>query len=483
MIVKNVEEQDKKSTIEVEVDATTFEAAVNKAYLNNRNSISIPGFRKGKAPRSVIEGMYGKEVFYQDAIDDVGGEAFRFAISDSGIRYVGTPQLVDVNVNDDSTVTYKFSVELYPVATLGQYREIELEKPEAEVTEEQLNEQLKNVQKRQARMISVERPAEMGDTANIDFDGYLNGEPFEGGKAEGYSLELGSNSFVPGFEEQICGMKVDEEKDLNITFPDDYVEDLAGKDVVFKVKLNSLTTPEYPELDDDFAKDVSEFDTIAEYKEDLKKNMLESMQKEIDSTYRSNLLKIASDNMSVEIPEVMVTEKADELIRNQAASYGVRSPELTTEQIASMMGIDESTMANVIRPAADFQVHVDVLLETIAKTENIEIADEDADEYINSICEEYGGKPEDLLNAFGKEFILNEYRKEKAADLVEASAKNVAGKKFEDYVKEESASEEKVEDKPAKKPRKSTAKKTKTEKNNDEAAPTEESISAEESAE
>ena len=215
MIVKNVEEKDKKATIEVEVDAESFEAAVNKAYLANRGSISIPGFRKGKAPRSVIEGMYGKEVFYQDALDDLGNDAFRFGITESKTRYVGTPQLVDVNVNDDATATYKFTVELYPVAELGQYKEIELEKPEAEVTDEQLDEQLTNVQKRNARMVSVDRAAEMGDTANIDFDGYLDGEPFEGGKAEGYSLELGSNSFVPGFEEQVCGMKAGEEKDLD----------------------------------------------------------------------------------------------------------------------------------------------------------------------------------------------------------------------------------------------------------------------------
>ena len=459
MIVKKVEEKDKKATIEVEVDAETFEAAVEKAYKANRGSISIPGFRKGKAPRSVIEGMYGKEVFYQDAIDDLGNDAFRFGVEDSKTRYVGTPQMIDVNIGEEGTVTYTFSMELYPVAKLGQYKDIELEKPEVEVTDEQLDEQLKNVQKRNARMVSVEREAQMGDTANIDFDGYLDGEQFEGGKAEGYSLELGSNSFVPGFEEQVCGMKIGEEKDLDITFPEDYVEDLAGKAVVFKVKLNSLTTPEYPELDDEFAKDVSEFDTIDEYKADLKKNMAESAQKEMDSTYRSNLLKIASDNMEVEIPEVMITEKADELIRNQAASYGVRSPEITTEQLASMMGIDENTMETVIKPAAEFQVRVDVLLETIAKEENIEISDEEADEYIKSVTEEYGGKPEDLINIFGRDFILNEYRKEKAADLVEAAAKNVKGKTISDYVKEEEAKEEAVEEKPKKKTTRKTTKK------------------------
>ena len=459
MIVKNVEEKDKKATIEVEVDAESFEAAVNKAYLANRGSISIPGFRKGKAPRSVIEGMYGKEVFYQDALDDLGNDAFRFGITESKTRYVGTPQLVDVNVNDDATATYKFTVELYPVAELGQYKEIELEKPEAEVTDEQLEEQLTNVQKRNARMVSVDRAAEMGDTANIDFDGYLDGEPFEGGKAEGYSLELGSNSFGPGFEEQVCGMKAGEEKDLDITFPEDYVEDLAGKAVVFKVKLNSLTAPEYPELDDEFAKDVSEFDTLDEYKADLKKTMLESLQKEIDSTYRSNLLKIASDNMTVEIPEVMVKDKAEDMIRNQAANYGVRGADITTEQLASMMGIDADTMENVIKPAADFQCRVDVLLETVAKQENIEVSDEEAEKYIKDICDGYGGTPEDLLSAFSRDFIINEYKKEKAADMIEESAKNVKGKKFEDYVKEE-APAEKAEEKAEEKPKKKTTRRS-----------------------
>ena len=235
--------------------------------------------------------------------------------------------------------------------------------------------------------------------------------------------------------------------------------ELAGKAVVFKVKLNSLTAPEYPELDDEFAKDVSEFDTLDEYKADLKKTMLESLQKEIDSTYRSNLLKIASDNMTVEIPEVMVKDKAEDMIRNQAANYGVRGADITTEQLASMMGIDADTMENVIKPAADFQCRVDVLLETVAKQENIEVSDEEAEKYIKDICDGYGGTPEDLLSAFSRDFIINEYKKEKAADMIEESAKNVKGKKFEDYVKEE-APAEKAEEKAEEKPKKKTTRRS-----------------------
>ena len=255
MIVKNVEKKENNTAaFQVETDKAEFEAAVNRAYLKSKKDIYIPGFRKGKAPRAVVEGMYGAEVFYQDAIDDMAPGAFEFGLNESGLKIVGAPSVAGLDVTEERTAVYTFEVTLYPEVTLGQYKGLEAEKNAVEVTDEQVNEEIDAVRRRNSRKVSIDdRAAQMGDTANIDFDGYLDGERFDGGKAEGYDLELGSNSFVPGFEEQIVGMNIGEEKDLDITFPENYVENLAGKAVVFKVKLNSLTYPELPELDDEFA--------------------------------------------------------------------------------------------------------------------------------------------------------------------------------------------------------------------------------------
>ena len=218
MILKNVENKENKTaTFQVESDAAEFESAVNGAYLKNKASINIPGFRKGKAPRAVVEGMYGAEVFYQDAMDELAPKAFEFGLDESKLRMVGTPSIVDVNVTDDRTASYTFEVTLYPEVTLGQYKGLEAERKDESVSDEDVDNELNSVRKRNARMIDIDdRAAEMGDTVDIDFDGYLDGERFDGGKAEGYSLELGSNSFVPGFEDQIVGMKIGEEKDINI---------------------------------------------------------------------------------------------------------------------------------------------------------------------------------------------------------------------------------------------------------------------------
>jgi len=450
MIVKNVDKSESnKAKFQVEVDSAAFEQAVNKTYQKKKGEIYIAGFRKGKAPRAVIEGMYGANVFYQDAIDDLGSEAFGFGVQDAGLNCVGSPALSDVNLSDDKVLTFTFSVELYPEVTLGQYKELELEKGKPEVTEEQLQAALDDVKKRNARMMSVEREAQMGDTANIDFDGYLNGERFDGGKAEGYSLELGSNSFVPGFEEQIVGMTVGQEKELNVTFPENYVENLAGKDVVFKVKLNGLTVAEYPELDDEFAKDVSEFDTIDEYKADMSRKMLEAAEKESGDRYRSDLMKLAADNMTVDVPEVMIEDKVTEFIRNYAANLGVKTNDIPREKLVEMLGIDDAAMSQSIRPAAEQQVKVDLLLEAVVKAENMEISDEDADAYIAKIAADYNAKPEDLLRYFGRDFLLEEYKKEKAADLIADTAKDVKGKKLPETKAAADGGEEQSAGKPA----------------------------------
>ena len=423
MIVKNVEKKENNTAVfQVESDAAEFEAAVNGAYLKNKASIYIPGFRKGKAPRAVVEGMYGKDVFYQDAMDELAPQAFEQGVKEAELRFVGAPSITDVNVTDERTVVYSFTVTLYPEVTLGQYKGIEATRETVTVSDEDVNAEVESVRKRNARKVSVEREAQMGDTANIDFDGFLNGERFDGGKAEGYDLELGSNSFVPGFEEQIVGMQIGEEKDLDITFPEEYVEDLAGKAVVFKVKLNSLTVSELPELDDEFAKDVSEFDTLDEYKADIRANLEKRRQNEAEEKVRSEIMHKAAENMTVEIPEVMVQEKVEEILRNYAANFGLNSRDMEYAQLLQMMGLDENTINVSIRPGAQVQVKNDLLIEAVIKAENIEATDEEVEEYLNKVAESIQAQPEEVKNYFGLEFLAGERKKEKATNLIIDSA-------------------------------------------------------------
>ena len=423
MIVKNVEKKENNTAVfQVESDAAEFEAAVNGVYLKNKASIYIPGFRKGKAPRAVVEGMYGKDVFYQDAMDELAPQAFEQGVKEAELRFVGAPSITDVNVTDERTAAYTFTVTLYPEVTLGQYKGIEATRETVNVTDEDVNAEVESARKRNARKVSVEREAQMGDTANIDFDGFLNGERFDGGKAEGYDLELGSNSFVPGFEEQIVGMQIGEEKDLDITFPEEYVEELAGKAVVFKVKLNSLTVSELPELDDEFAKDVSEFDTLDEYKADIRTNLEKRRHDEAEEKVRSEIMHKAAENMTVEIPEVMVQEKVEEILRNYAANFGLNSRDMDYAQLLQMMGLDENTVNVSIRPGAQVQVKNDLLIDAVIKAENIEVSDEEVEEYLNKVAESIQAQPEEVKNYFGLEFLAGERKKEKATNLIIDSA-------------------------------------------------------------
>ena len=424
MILKNVEKKENNTALfTVESDAAEFEAAVNGAYLKAKSSINIPGFRKGKAPRAIVESMYGREVFYQDAMDELAPKAFEQGLSEGELRIVGQPAIDNVEVTEERTVRYTFSVSLYPEVTLGQYKGLKAPKEVTTVSDEEVEEEVEKKRKQNARKVSVEdRAAQMGDTVNIDFDGFLNGERFDGGKAEGYELELGSNSFVPGFEEQVAGMQIGEEKDLDITFPETYVENLAGKAVVFKVKLNSLTYPELPELDDEFAKDVSEFDTLEEYKADLRKKLQERYEEQAENAFRSLIMKQAADNMSVDVPDAMIQEKAEEIVRNYAANFGMTDRSIEMEKLVRMLGIDSETMNQSILPSAQLQVRTELLLEAVAKAENIELTEEETDAYLQRIAESVNAKPEEIKEYFGLETIRNEYKKEKATNIIMESA-------------------------------------------------------------
>ena len=424
MILKNVEKKEKNTAaFAVESDAAEFEKAVNDAYRKSRSSISIPGFRKGKAPRAVIEGMYGHEVFYQDAMDELAPEAYEFGLKESALNVVGAPAIENVEVTDARTVCFTFAVSLYPEVTLGQYKGLEAVKLPVEVSDEEVEAELNAARKRGARMLDIDdREARMGDTANIDFDGYLDGERFDGGKAEGYSLELGSNSFVPGFEEQVAGMKIGEEKELAITFPADYTPELAGKDVVFKVKLNSLTMPELPELDDEFAKDVSEFDTLEEYKASIRDRLVKEKTEKSDAAFRSAVMHQAAENVSAEIPEVMVDEKVEETLRNYASQFGMNDRKASVEDLCKMMGINDEMMAKSIRPGAEFQVKTDLLLKAVMDAEELDDNDEAFAAYVERVSGEVGADAEQLRQYFGEEFMRNEFKKELATKLIVDSA-------------------------------------------------------------
>ena len=441
MILKNVEKKEHNSALfQVEADAKEFESAVNGAYLKNKGSIYIPGFRKGKAPRAIVEGMYGKEVFYQDAMDELAPKAFEYGLEESKLRTVGAPSVSDVNVTDEKAVVYTFAVTLYPEVTLGQYKGLTAPKEAAEVTDEEVGEEIEKIRKRNARKVSVDdRPAQMGDTVNIDFDGFLEGERFDGGKAEGYSLELGSNSFGPGFEEQVVGMSLGEEKDLDITFPEEYVENLAGKAVVFKVKLNGITVDELPELDDDFAQDVSEFDTLDAYKADLRANLEKNKADQAENAFRSLIMKQAADNLTVEIPQVMLAEKAEEIVRNYAANFGMTDRSVPMDKLLQMMGLDRESMNMTIMPAAEFQVRTDLLLDAVIAAENISVSEEEAEEYVKKVSETVNASVDEIKQYFGAEYIAEEKKREKATDIIIGSA--VVGELPAEEKTEESSAE------------------------------------------
>ena len=423
MNLKNFEKTEKNTAVlTVASDPAEFEKAVNGAYLKSRKDIYIPGFRKGKAPRQVIEGMYGHEVFYQDAMDEIAPEAYEFAVNEKDLRVVGQPRITDVNVTDDKGVEFTFSLTLYPEVTLGEYKGLEAVKLVQTVSDDDVEAEIAAVQKRNARMLNVDRPAEMGDTVNINFEGFLDGTPFEGGKGENHPLELGSNSFVPGFEEQLVGMSAGEEKDIDITFPENYTENLAGKAVVFHVVCNEVSSPEYPELDDEFAQDVSEFDTMADYRADVRSNLQKRLDDSAEAAFRDAVIQKACEGMTVEIPDVMVEEKVDEFLRNYASQFGMYERDMTREQMLKLFGMNEETLNSSIRPAAEMQVKTELMLEAVAKAENLEPTEEELDAYAAKMAEGIGASADDVKKYFGAEYLKAETQREQAMELIVANA-------------------------------------------------------------
>ena len=450
MIVKNVEKKE-KSTVSFDVvcDAAEFEKAVNGAYLKNKSKIFVQGFRKGKAPRMVIEGMYGKDVFYDDAADDLAPAAFRFAVEQESLRTVGNPAVKAVDVSDAKELTLSFVTAVWPEVTLGQYKGLEAPKAKVEITDGQVDEELEKIRKRNSRIVTVERPAKLEDTAVIDYEGTVDGVPFDGGKAEGHNLVLGSGTFIPGFEDQVVGMSAGEEKDVNVTFPEEYHEkSLAGKAAVFHVKCHEVKENQMPDLDDEFAKDVSEFDTLKQYKADVRQRLEKAAQDEAEGAYHSALLEKAGDNITAEIPDAMVEEQIDNMLREYDQNLQMNG--LNLELYLKYLGQDVNAFREQCRPTADRRVKTDLVLDKIAETEAVTVTDEEIDGEYEKLAQQYGMTAEQVKQALSKEVIEGDLKTRKAAEIIYA-----AGVPTEPV--EEKPEEEK---KPAKKPAaKKTAKK------------------------
>ena len=424
MSVKNCEKLEKSMVaLTVEVSAADFEAAIEKAYKKQRGKINMPGFRPGKAPRKMIEKMYGVEIFYEEAVNMALPEAYAAAVAEQELNVVGYPEVELEKVGQDG-FTFKATVAVYPEVTLGQYKGLEAPKAEVKVMAADVNARLKEMAERNARMVSVERAVKKGDTANIDFEGFDNGVAFEGGKGESFDLEIGSGSFVPGFEEQLIGMKAGEEKDIDITFPENYTPELAGKPVVFHVKVNEVKVKEVPAIDDEFAKDVSEFDTLKELKADLKKKITAERKEAAQRAFEDALMQKVAEGIECEIPQEMIDMQADRMLdgfKQQMASQGI-----PFEQYLQMTGSTEAEFkAQAYGPATE-QVRMDLAVEAIVKAEGLEATEEEIEAEIKNVADKYGMDLETVKKFLPAEQVAEQVIREKVIKLVAESGVAVA---------------------------------------------------------
>ena len=434
MNVKNIEKNGNQATVVVEIDKELMEQGVNKAYLKARKNIMIPGFRKGKAPRKMIESMYGAHVFYEDGLEEIFPQVYEEAVVKQDLKAIGRPNLTDMQISDEGIVTLTLTTEVYPEVTLGDYKGLEVEKAEAVVTDEQVQAELDRMAQNVASTETVERAAEMGDTANIDFEGFDNGVPFKGGKGDNFDLKLGSGSFVPGFEEQVVGMSAGEEKDINITFPEDYHAELAGKPVVFHVKLNKVTVTNVPAQDDEFAKDVSEFETLDELKADIRSKALENAQKQISNAFEQACVDKAAENVTVDMPKALVEMELDNQMERFA--YQLQMSGYSMDAYAKMMGGDLNTMRNAFRPGAEKQAKVNVTLAKIVEVEGITVTEEEMAQEFEAMAKQYEMDVEKIKSMVPETELKTSLETKKAIKVIVDSAVAVAPKAKEEKVEE-----------------------------------------------
>lgn len=409
----------------IEVAADEFEKAMEKAYQKNKNKLSVQGFRKGKAPRSVIEKMYGPGVFYEDAANEIMPEAYEKTAEESGLDIVSRPEIDIVQIEKGKEFVFTATVAVKPEVTLGSYKGVQIEKAEVSVSEEEIADELNRVREQNARILTVDdRPAADGDEVVIDFDGYVDGTPFAGGKGEDYKLVLGSHSFIDTFEEQLVGKSIGEDVEVNVTFPAEYhAQELAGKPAVFKVKLKGITAKELPELDDEFAVDVSEFDTLAEYKEDIRKNLLEKKEKEAKYAKEDAVVDKIIEGSSMEIPDAMVDTQTRQMAEEYAQRLQMQG--LNLEQYFKFTGMNANSFMENLKPQALKRIQCRLVLEAVAKAENIEVSEEELDKEYETMAQNYRMEKEkltELINEKEREQIKMDIAVQKAVDLVRDAA-------------------------------------------------------------
>jgi len=396
--------ENKKVKLEIHVEPETFEEGMQKAYLKNRKSIAIPGFRKGKAPRKIIERFYGEAIFYEDAINEVFPKVYDKAVKETGIVPVDSPSVDIVQIGEGQDLILTAEVDVKPDVELGQYKGIEVEKVEYTVSEDDVEHQLEHIAEDNARWVSIEdRSVQEGDLVTLDYAGTIDGEAFEGGTAEKQPLEIGSNRFIPGFEEQLIGLSKEEEKDITVTFPEDYhVEDLKGKEAVFHVKIHEIKEKELPEIDDEFAKDVSEFSTLEEYKADLKLKLQESAEKNARNQMENQLLAKVAENAKVDIPEVMIENEIDNMMQDM--DMRLRYSGMSMENFLQMSNTSMEQFREQYRDSAYNRVKTQLVLEAISKAETIEVTEDDREKEYQKLADQYKMNLEDIKKSFGSGF-------------------------------------------------------------------------------
>ena len=410
----------------VEVSAEDFKAAIKKAFNKNKNRFAIPGFRKGKAPQAMIEKMYGEGVFYEDAADEAINASYAEAMKESGLDIVSRPEVTIEKIGKDEPFVYSALVAVKPEVTLGQYKGVEVEKADASVSAEDVEAELKKVQEQNARLLTVEdRGVEDGDQTVIDFEGFVDGKGFEGGKAEDYPLTIGSHSFIDTFEEQLIGKKIGEECEVNVTFPTEYhAADLAGKPATFKVTVKEIKVKELPELNDEFASEVSEFDTLDEYKKDVEKKLVEKKEIEANSKNEDAVVAKVVENATMEIPDKMIDAQAENMVQDMARR--MQSQGLSLDMYLKYSGMTVEQMKEQARPDAEKRIRTRLVLEAVAKAENIQISDEKVDEEVAKMAEAYKMEVEKLKSYMSESDVKQmkeDLAVQQAVDLLVAEAK------------------------------------------------------------
>jgi trigger factor len=411
--------------LEITIEAEKFEEAIKKVYFKSAKYFNIPGFRKGKAPMQIVEKYYGKEIFFEDAFNEVAGDALEEAVEENKLEVVSRPDIDVTQIEKGKDVIFTAVMQTKPEAELGKYKGIEIEKIEYNVTDEDIEHELGHMQEHNSRLISIEdRPVESGDIATIDFEGFVDGKAFEGGKAEGHDLEIGSNTFIPGFEDQIIGMKIDEEKDIQVKFPDEYFsKDLAGKDATFKVKVHEIKKKELPKLDDEFAKDVSEFDTLKELKEDIKQKQQKQNNEKAKYETQEAVMKAVCENVKVEIPSGMVEMEVENALKDMEQRLSYQG--LKLEQYLQMMGKTQEDLKKEYEPQAIEGIKSRLALEAVIKAEKIEATNEDIDEKLKEMAKNYGKENDEefMKNENVRKYIKEGLASEKALEFLVKNAK------------------------------------------------------------